>query len=120
MKHWKEVYSPDISSSMKDIIELLQQEKNKTIEALRKGEQEKLQYLQQINKALGWLIAINNNELDISNRYEVHQLPARGGIWFYPLMIDNEVDDRELWSPYILHDKPLELSGGDVLLLQKY
>lgn len=105
---------------MEDIIRLLQQEKDKTIEALRKGEQEKMPYLQQINKALGWLIAINSNGLDISRRYEVHQLPFQHGMWDYPLMIDNEVDDRECWSPYKLHDEPLELSAGDVLLLRKY
>ena len=40
---------------MKDIIELLQNERTKTVDALKQGEQDKLSYLQQIDKALGWL-----------------------------------------------------------------
>ena len=38
---------------MKDIIELLQNERTKTVDALKQGEQDKLSYLQQIDKALG-------------------------------------------------------------------
>ena len=48
---------------MKDIIELLQNERTKTVDALKQGEQDKLSYLQQIDKALGWLKVVEDNEL---------------------------------------------------------
>ena len=38
---------------MKDIIELLQNERTKTVDALKQGEQDKLSHLQQLDKALG-------------------------------------------------------------------
>ena len=40
---------------MKDIIELLQNERTKTVDALKQGEQDKLSHLQQLDKALGCL-----------------------------------------------------------------
>ena len=40
---------------MKDIIDLLQKKRIKTVDALKHGNQQKLPYLQQIDKALGWL-----------------------------------------------------------------
>ena len=40
---------------MKDIIELLQKERINTVDALKHGNQQELPYLQQIDKALGWL-----------------------------------------------------------------
>ena len=42
---------------MKDIIELLQKERKKTVDALKHGNQQELSYLQQIDKALGWLLS---------------------------------------------------------------
>ena len=40
---------------MKDIIELLQKERIKTVDALKHGNQQELPYLQPIDKAFGWL-----------------------------------------------------------------
>ena len=40
---------------MKDIIELLQNERIKIVDTLKQGNQEQLSYLLQIDKALGWL-----------------------------------------------------------------
>ena len=48
---------------MKDIIELLQNERTKTVDALKQGEQDKLSHLQQLDKALGWLKVVEDNEL---------------------------------------------------------
>ena len=47
---------------MKDIIELLQNERTKTVDALKQGEQDKLSHLQQLDKALGWLLLLSFND----------------------------------------------------------
>lgn len=47
---------------MKDIIELLQKERIKTVDALKHGNQQELSYLQQIDKALGWLKRIEEKD----------------------------------------------------------
>lgn len=60
---------------MKDIIELLQNERIKTVDALKQGEQQQLFYLQQIDKALGWLKLIEEKGLDGAGRYDIHSLP---------------------------------------------
>ena len=60
---------------MKDIIELLQNERIKTVDALKQGEQQQLSYLQQIDKALGWLKLIEEKGLDGVGRYDIHSLP---------------------------------------------
>ena len=49
---------------MKDIIELLQKERIKTVDALKHGNQQELSYLQQIDKALGWLKRIEEKGLE--------------------------------------------------------
>ena len=55
---------------MKDIIELLQNERTKTVDALKQGEQDKLSHLQQLDKALGWLKVVEDNELMDINKEE--------------------------------------------------
>lgn len=49
---------------MKDIIELLQKERIKTVDALKNGNKQELSYLQQIDKALGWLKLIEEKGLE--------------------------------------------------------
>ena len=60
---------------MKDIIELLQNERTKTVDALKQGEQDKLSHLQQLDKALGWLKVVEDNELATVGSYKIHRLP---------------------------------------------
>ena len=50
---------------MKDIIELLQKERIKTVDALKNGNKQELSYLQQIDKALGWLKLIEEKGLQL-------------------------------------------------------
>lgn len=52
---------------MKDIIELLQKERIKTVDALKNGNKQELSYLQQIDKALGWLKLIEEKGLEMSD-----------------------------------------------------
>ena len=61
---------------MKDIIELLQNERTKTVDALKQGEQDKLSHLQQLDKALGWLKVVEDNELATVGSYKIHRLPV--------------------------------------------
>ena len=75
---------------MKDIIELLQNERTKTVDALKQGEQDKLSHLQQIDKALGWLKVVEDNELATVGNYKIHRLPdPNSGFSYYHLMVDN-------------------------------
>ena len=60
---------------MEDIIELLQKERIKTVDALKQGEQQQLSYLRQIDKALGWLKMIEENKLENIGKYDVCRLP---------------------------------------------
>ena len=52
---------------MKDIIELLQKERIKTVDALKNGNKQELSYLQQIDKALGWLKLIEEKGWKMSD-----------------------------------------------------
>ena len=56
---------------MKDIIELLQKERIKTVDALKHGNQQELSYLQQIDKALGWLKRIEEKGLEDVGCYDI-------------------------------------------------
>ena len=86
---------------MKDIIELLQNERTKTVDALKQGEQDKLSYLQQIDKALGWLKVVEDNELATVGSYKIHRLPdPHSGFSYYHLMVDNESGDPKDWTPW--------------------
>lgn len=105
---------------MKDIIELLQKERIKTVDALKRGEQQQLSYLQQIDKALGWLTTIESNELDKVIKYNIHKLPDR--IHSYPryhLMVDYDYDgsdDPACWTEYKPEGSPLVLSFDDIVI----
>lgn len=61
---------------MKDIIELLQKERIKTVDALKNGNKQELSYLQQIDKALGWLKLIEEKGLENVGCYDIHSLPG--------------------------------------------
>ena len=78
---------------MKDIIELLQNERTKTVDALKQGEQDKLSHLQQLDKALGWLKVVEDNELATVGSYKIHRLPdPRSGFSYYHL-----IDRQRKW-----------------------
>lgn len=108
---------------MKDIIELLQKERLKTVDALKQGEQQQLSYLQQIDKAIGWLTAIESNELDKVTKYYIHKLPDC--IHSYPryhLMVDYDYDgsdDPACWTEYKPNGQSLLLSLDDIVIKRK-
>lgn len=108
---------------MNDIIKLLQKERIKTVEALKRGEQQQLLYIKQIDKALGWLTAIENNNLDNAITYNIHKLPdCCNGYPRYHLMVDYDYDGfdtPEYWKEYELNGKPLVLSFDDIVIKQK-
>ena len=110
---------------MKDIIELLQKERIKTVDALKQGaqQQQQLPYLQQIDKALGWLTTIESNELDKVAKYNIHKLPDRDHSYpRYHLMVDYDYDgsdEPEYWTEYKPEGSPLVLSFDDIVITQK-
>lgn len=90
---------------MKDIIELLQKERIKTVDALKHGNQQELSYLQQIDKALGWLKRIEEKGLEDVGCYDIHSLPdlpqENSGLYsFYHIMMDYESPNIEDWKEY--------------------
>lgn len=105
---------------MKDIIELLQNERTKTIDALKQGELDKLSHLQQIDKALGWLKVVEDNELATVGSYKIHRLPdPHSGFSYYHLMVDNESGDPKDWTEYKPDNQSLELCFDDIIITRK-
>lgn len=105
---------------MKDIIELLQNERKKTVDALKQGEQDKLSHLQQIDKALGCLKVVEDNELATAGSYEIHRLPDPNyGFSYYHLMVDNESSDPKDWEEYKPDNQSLELCFDDIIITRK-
>ena len=72
---------------MKDIIELLQKERIKTVDALKHGNQQELSYLQQIDKALGWLKRIEEKGLEDVMTYIVCRIYLKKTPVYTPFII---------------------------------
>ena len=109
---------------MKDIIELLQKERIKTVDALKHGNQQKLPYLQQIDKALGWLKLIEEKGFEGVGCYDIHSLPdlpqENSGLYsFYHIMMDYENPNIEDWKEYKPNGQPLLLSFDDIVIPRK-
>ena len=105
---------------MKDIIELLQNERIKIVDTLKQGNQEQLSYLQQIDKALGWLKVVEDNELATVGSYKIHRLPdPHSGFSYYHLMVDNESGDPKDWTEYKPDNQSLELCFDDIIITRK-
>lgn len=113
-----------IKIRMKDIIELLQKERIKTVDALKHGNQQELPYLQQIDKALGWLKLIEEKGLENVGCYNIHSLPVlpseSAGIYnYYHLMMDYEDPSVENWEEYKPDGQPLLLTFDDIVITRK-
>ncbi|WP_278725234.1 hypothetical protein [Bacteroides finegoldii] len=109
---------------MKDIIELLQKERIKTVDALKNGNKQELSYLQQIDKALGWLKLIEEKGLENVGCYDIHSLPdlppkSRGIYNYYHLMMDYEDPSFENWREYKPDGQPLLLMYDDIVITRK-
>ena len=109
---------------MKDIIELLQKERIKTVDALKNGNKQELAYLQQIDKALGWLKLIEEKGLENVGGYDIHSLPdlpskSRGIYNYYHLMMDYEDPSIENWREYKPDGQPLLLMYDDIVITRK-
>ena len=105
---------------MKDIIELLQNERTKTVDALKQGEQDKLSHLQQLDKALGWLKVVEDNELATVGSYSRVPMPdPNSGFSYYHLMVDNESGDPKDWTEYKPDNQSLELCFDDIIITRK-
>ena len=109
---------------MKDIIGLLQKERIKTVDALKQGDQQQLSYLQQIDKALGWLKMIKENKLENVGKYVVCRLPelpseSSGLYSFYHIMQDYESPNIEDWEEYKTDGQALLLSVDDIIITRK-
>ena len=72
---------------MKDIIELLQKERIKTVDALKHGNQQELSYLQQIDKALGWLKRIEEKGWEDVGCYIVYRIYLKKTPVYTPFII---------------------------------
>lgn len=110
-------------SSMQYAIEVLNKEREEIIIALKNGQQEKLNDLQQVDKAIGWIELLKDNNLDKVSRYVFDELPyieGYGGFTSYRLMIDKETDNTDDWVEYKKPDGThYQLALGDFLLVHK-
>ncbi len=108
---------------MEYAIKILELERLSIISALKNGQKERLNDLQQLDKALGWLYLLEEKQLDRANRYNFEALPfieGRGGFTYYRIAIDNETDDIAFWEEYKKEDgSQLILSLGDYILIKK-
>lgn len=108
---------------MEYVIELLQKERETIVAALKNGQQEKLRDLRQVEKAIGWLSLIQENNLDRACKYDLDALPyieGYGGFTCYRIMIDKETDNTEDWEEYKKQDGGhYQLSLGDFLLVHR-
>jgi len=108
---------------MEYVIGLLKKERETIVAALKNGKMEKLQDLQQIDKATGWLELIQDNNLDKACKYNLDALPyikGYGGFTYYRIMIDKETDNTEEWEEYEKQDgEHYHLGLGDFLLVHK-
>lgn len=109
---------------MKNVIELLQKERIKTVDALKHGNQQELSYLQQIDKALGWLKLIEEKGVESVGSYDIHSLPDlpkeySGLCSFYHIMIDYENPDISYWKEYTTNGQPVLCSPNDIVITRK-
>lgn len=109
---------------MNKIIDLLQNERIKAVDALRHGNQHQLSYLQQVDKALGWLKLIEEKGLENVGCYDIHSLPdlpqENSGLYsFYHIMMDYESPNIEDWREYKPNGQPLLLNFDDIVITRK-
>ncbi|WP_229067732.1 MULTISPECIES: hypothetical protein [Bacteroides] len=79
-----------------------------------------LSHLQQIDKALGWLKVVEDNELATVWSYKIHRLPdPNSGFSYYHLMVDNESSDPKDWTEYNPDNQSLELCFDDIIITRK-
>ena len=104
-------------------IKILEREREMIVSALKDGHQEKLQDLQGIDKALGWLRLLQENRVKKASRYSFDTLPpieGRGGFSNYRLMLDDETDDTACWDEYTKPDgSHYLLCPGDFIVEEK-
>lgn len=110
-------------SNMNYAIKLLQNEREIIKNDLKSGDSDRLKELQEIDKALGWLTLLQNNNVDKASRYDLDELPCikgHGGFSSYRIAIDNEEDNPEYWQEYQRVDgSHYLLNIGDFVLVHK-
>lgn len=104
-------------------IQILEEERLRIQSALRDGHKERLQDLQQLDKALGWLSLLQEKQVEKASRYHFISLPfieGHGGFTNYRIMIDNETEDTSFWEEYVKQDGSHYLLGyGDFIVQSK-
>ena len=104
-------------------IKVLEREREMIVSALKDGYQEKLNDLQEIDKALGWLRLLQEHRIRNVCRYCCDTLPpivGRGGFSNYRLMLDDETDDTACWDEYTKPDgSHYLLCPGDFIVEEK-
>lgn len=108
---------------MEYAVKILEAERNAVVAAMKAGHNERLKDLQELDKALGWLRLLQEQQVDKAGRYNLDALPYiedRGGFTYYRLMVDNETDNTADWDEYKKPDgSRYELHSGDFILEAK-
>ena len=109
---------------MEHAIKLLEKERELSVEDLKKGNKDRLNYLKDLDKALEWLYLLEEKQFDEAKRYNLEQLPfieGRGGFSCYRIAIDNESDDIKFWDEYEKSEgSKLSLYPRDYIINRKY
>lgn len=109
---------------MEYAINLLEKERELVIVSLKNGEKERLTDLKQLDKALGWLRLLKEQQIGMVKKYQLERMPpidGRGVFSSYRIVIDNETDDIKFWEEYKKDDgSSVWLYSGDYILREKY
>ena len=104
---------------MEYAINILEKERELVIVSLKNGEKERLTDLKQLDKALGWLRLLKEQQIGMVKK--VSPIDGRGGFSSYRIVIDNETDDIKFWEEYKKDDgSSVWLYSGDYILREKY
>lgn len=102
-------------------VKTLLEEREKIVNALKNGDQNRLKDLQELDKAIAWIEVLMANQLDRARDYSVEPLPSTVGYGYssYHLMIDMESNNVQDWLEYRPKGEDLLLGEGDILLIHK-
>ena len=76
---------------MEYAINILEKERELVIVSLKNGEKERLTDLKQLDKALGWLRLLKEQQIGMVKKYQLERMPpidGRGGFSSYRIVID--------------------------------
>jgi len=105
---------------MKRVIKYLEERRNQIVAYLKNGNDEYLSELQEVDKAIHWLIKIEELNMKNVQKYDVIELPdMKTGYSGFRIMNDCETDDISKWIELRRDNYPVSMVEGDILIISK-